>query len=87
MMQPRTHVELTSAPATAIKTLERATASATSQQVPGVSPGRRVERITSPRLPPHHAWGDHEARASQVVGRSALSPERSAAGGATDVAA
>jgi hypothetical protein len=76
------NAELTSALATAIKTPERATASATSQQVPGASPGRRVERITSPRLPPHHAWGDHEAKASQVVGRCALSPAGAVSHGA-----
>ena len=65
---------LTSPAPAAIKAPGRAAVPATSQQVPGASPGRRVERITSPRLPARHARGDHETRASQVVGRSVLPP-------------
>ena len=70
--RPARQVRLTSPPPAAIKAAGRAAVTATSQQVPGVSPGWRDERITSPRLPARHARGDHETRASQVVGRSAL---------------
>jgi len=56
-----------------IKTPERQAVHATSQQCPGASPGRRNERITSPRLPARSTRGDHETRASQVVGQPALS--------------
>ena len=58
----------------AIRKTERARWRATSQQCPGASPGRRIERITSPRFPAPKARGGHESRASQVVGLRALSP-------------
>ncbi len=58
----------------AIRNTERARWRATSQQCPGASPGRRIERITSPRFPAPKARGGHESRASQVVGLRALSP-------------
>jgi hypothetical protein len=53
---------LTRARCAAIKAGERAAPLATSQQCPGASPGRRIERITSPRLP-------------SLTGRDAMSPE------------
>ncbi len=65
---------LTRTQRTAIKADERARWRATSQQCPGASPGRRLERITSPRFLAPQARGGHESRASQVVGRRALSP-------------
>jgi hypothetical protein len=57
-----------------IKAGERVRWHATSQQCPGASPGRRLERITSPRFPAPKTRGGHESRALQVVGRRALSP-------------
>ena len=57
-----------------IKATERARRRATSQQCPGASPGRRLERITSPRFLAPQARGGHESRASQVVARRVLSP-------------
>jgi hypothetical protein len=67
-------LRLTSQRRTVIKAAERARWRATSQQCPGASPGRRLERITSPRFLAPQARGGHESRASQVVGRRALSP-------------
>ena len=73
-------LQLTSGPGAAIKTSERARRRATSQQCPGVSPGRRLERMTSPRFPAD-TRGGHESKASQVVAWRALSPMLSMACG------